>query len=306
MGLINKDECLKYLFDYKDGKIAKGLGIGCKLDEHIVFKRGQFVPVLGGDNVGKTYFMTWYMLSLSTQHGLKWGLWMDENSAGQVTRDLIQWYSGMRYEHLTKTQIEEHMHTVWNWFVFVDNRKSYTPDELLQVFETIEADGYFIDPFNQLNHDMNYENNIKFIRKLKRWCKIKQKTIYLSMHPVTASGRRGSVYPPNHMWEGQPSIPTKSDAEGGKIFANMADDWINVHRLTKMESMKYFTLIDIDKVKDRDTGGSVTMQDQPIMLFYNHGLGFTVDGVDPIKRTNENTNTSNSLNFLRVDNDLPF
>ncbi len=35
----------------------------------------------------------------------------------------------------------------------------------------------------------------------------------------------------------------QSMAEGGKIFANMCDDWINVHRLTKLESMQYFTLI---------------------------------------------------------------
>lgn len=307
MALISKEECLQYLLDYKDGKIAKGLGIGCRMDNHIVFKRGQFVPVLGGDNVGKTYFITWYQLALSTHHGLKWGLWMDENSAGQVTRDLIQWYSGMRYEVLTKFQIEEYMNKVWEWFTFVDNRRPYKPSELLEVFEKIDADGYFIDPLNQLDHDMNYESNIKFIRTVKRWCKTNKKTVYLSMHPVTSVGRKGGEYPKEHMWEFQPRIPNKSEAEGGKIFANMADDWINVHRLTKMESMKYFTLVDIDKIKDRDTGGSVTMQDEPIMLFYNNGLGFTVDGVDPIKRDgNTNTKVTNALNFYDIGSQLPF
>jgi hypothetical protein len=302
--IVKNEDSLKYLFDYKDGKISKGLGIGCKLDEHIVFKYGQFVPVLGGDNVGKTYFMTWYMLCLSVRHGLKWGLWMDENSAGQVTRDLIQWYSGVKFEHLSKTQIEDYANTVWQWFTFVDNKQPYTPTELLGVFEKIDANGYFIDPFNQLNHDMNYESNIKFIRMLKRWCKNNRKTVYLSMHPVSATGRKSYEYPDAHMWAGQPCIPNKSMAEGGKLFANMADDWINCHRLTKLESMKYFTMIDIDKVKDRDTGGSVTMQDEPILLHYNNGLGFVIEGINPLRKE-ENKPISN-LNFWNTNNEVPF
>ena len=305
MGLVNKDTCLKYLFDYKDGKIAKGLGLNCNLDQYLVFKRGQFVPVLGGDNVGKTYWVTWYMLALSTQHGLKWGLWMDENSAGQVCRDLIQWYTGKKYELLTKTEIQESLDIVFQWFSFVDNSVPYKPNDLLSEFEKIDADGYFADPFNQLDHDMNYDSNIKFIRTLKRWCKNNKKTVYLSMHPVSVSGRKFYEYPKEHKWEFQPCIPNKSMAEGEKLFANMADDWINVHRLAKMESMKYFTMIDIDKVKDRDTGGSITMTDEPIMFYYNHGLGFLIDGVDPIQRRGEIT-IKPLLPNDKFDDGLPF
>jgi hypothetical protein len=302
--VLSNGSARKYLHDYKEGKIAQGLGIGCKLDEHLRFKVGQYNGILGGDNVGKTYFMTWYMLALTTNHKLKWGIWMDENSKGQVLRDLIQMYSGIPFKNLSHEEIDLYNDYLEDYFFFIDNRQQYKPHDLLKEFESIPADGYFIDPFNQLDHDMNYESNIKFIRSLKRWCKINKKTAYLSMHPVTASGRKISEYPKGHDWEGQPMIPNKSMAEGGKIFANMCDDWINVHRLTKLESMQYFTLIDIDKIKDKDTGGTQTMSNSPLMFYYNHGLGFTIDAVNPIIREAQGLKPlEQNINF---DDKLPF
>lgn len=282
--ILTKDNARRYLHDYKDGRIAKGLGIGCDLDNYIRFKKGQYNGILGGDNTGKTYFMCWYMLCLSLKHKLRWGIWMDENSDGQVLRDMIQMISKTRIKDLTHDQIDFYVTILEPYFIFVNNQIPYTPDELLKVFEGIDADGFFIDPFNQLNHNMEYSSNIEFIRKLKRWCKTKRKTVYLSMHPVTSSGRKINEYPKGHDWEGQPMIPNKSMAEGGKIFANMADDWINVHRLPKLESMQFFTMIDIDKVKDKDTGGEQTKSGLPVMLYYNYGNGFIVNGIDPIKK----------------------
>lgn len=288
MAILRKGSSRQYLQDFRDGKIKQGLGLGCELDEYIRFKKRQFVGVLGSDNVGKTYFMEWYMLALSTQHNLKWCVWMDENSKGQVMRDLIQMYAGKPYMNMEQSAIDMFASEIEEWFTFVDNKESYTPDALLKIFEKEDADGFFIDPFNQLDHDMNYESNIKFIRKLKRWCKLKEKTVYLSMHPVTATGRKIGEYPHDHEWKGHQKIPNKSMAEGGKLFANMADDWINVHRLTKHPTMKFYTMIDIDKVKDKDTGGTQTEQDRPVLLHYNNGLAFRATGIDVIKR---NTNT---------------
>lgn len=286
-----------YLHDYKDGKIALGLGIGIGLDDNLRFKFGQFVGVLGSDNVGKSYWVLWYFLSLSVTNNLKWGIWMDENSKGQVLRDLIQIYAGVRFNSLTHEQINGYAHHIESYFTFIDNKQTYTPDKLLEQFALIQADGFFIDPFNQLDHDMEYSANIKFIRKLKMWCKQNRKTVYLSMHPVTSAGRKSAEYPKGHIWEFQPSVPNKSMAEGGKLFANMADDWINVHRLTKLNSMKDVTLIDIDKVKDKDTGGAPTMSSEPLMFFFNRGLGFTQNGKEPFKRVKEMSTMKPNNNF---------
>ena len=72
----------EYLDQYKEGNISLGLGIGCVLDDYIRFKRKQLNIVLGHDNVGKSYWMEWYFLALATNHGLKFTIWMGENSSG--------------------------------------------------------------------------------------------------------------------------------------------------------------------------------------------------------------------------------
>ena len=107
--LINKEEQLKYLFAFKEGKIKKGLEIGNELDKWFVHKpKGSFTVVVGMDNVGKTNFMLWYFLCLSVKHNVKWCIWSGENSAGQITRDLIQMYAQQKLnlllivQHLTK------------------------------------------------------------------------------------------------------------------------------------------------------------------------------------------------------------
>ena len=71
---------LKYLFDYKDGLIKQGLGLDIELDNYLRFKPKQLNIILGHDNVGKTYWINWYFLALTSKHGLKWCIWSGEKS----------------------------------------------------------------------------------------------------------------------------------------------------------------------------------------------------------------------------------
>ena len=71
--------------------------------------------------------------------------------------------------------------------------------------------------------------------------------------------------------------------EGGKSFLNRCDDFITIHRLVKHESMKYVTLISVDKIKDTDTGGQQTLLEEYIFCEFNRGLGFEIGGVNPLK-----------------------
>ena len=63
--LVNQNEIQQYLEDFHAGRIKQGLGIGCQLDDYLRFKPGSFNIILGHDNVGKTYWRTWYYLVLS-------------------------------------------------------------------------------------------------------------------------------------------------------------------------------------------------------------------------------------------------
>jgi len=72
--------------------------------------------------------------------------------------------------------------------------------------------------------------------------------------------------------------------EGGKSFLNRCDDFITIHRLVKHETMKYVTLISVDKIKDTDTGGKHTLLDEYIFCDFNRGLGFEIESVNPLSK----------------------
>ena len=77
----------------------------------------------------------------------------------------------------------------------------------------------------------------------------------------------------------------KDAIEGGKAFLNRCDDMFVIHRLVKHETMKFVTLVSVEKVKDTDTGGKITALDDFIMCDFNSGLGFTINGIDPLKNS---------------------
>lgn len=282
--MLSKGIHAKYLLDYKHGKIKQGLGIDCHLDKHIRFKPKQLNIILGHDNVGKSYFVFWYFLVLALKHDLKFCLWAGENQYGQVMRDLIQMYSGIPFKDLHDNQINNYYAFLEQYFDFIDNSKLYTPEQLLEEFNKTDADVCLIDPFTGLSRQYGYEGNYEFLNMARQFVNETGKTIYINTHPTSESGRQGNLFPKGHMWEGHLKPPMAAYVEGGKSFLNRCDDFITIHRLTKHESMKYVTLISVDKIKDRDTGGEQTLLEDYIFCDFNSGLGFELYGVNPLNK----------------------
>ena len=282
--MLSKGIHAKYLLDYKHGKIKQGLGIDCHLDKHIRFKPKQLNIILGHDNVGKSYFVFWYFLVLALKHDLKFCLWAGENQYGQVMRDLIQMYSGIPFKDLQDNQINNYYAFLEQYFDFVDNSRLYTPEQLLEEFNKTDADVCLIDPFTGLSRQYGYEGNYEFLNMARQFVNETGKTIYINTHPTSESGRQGNLFPKGHMWEGHLKPPMAAYVEGGKSFLNRCDDFITIHRLTKHESMKYVTLISVDKIKDRDTGGEQTLLEDYIFCDFNSGLGFELYGVNPLNK----------------------
>lgn len=315
--ILENGHSTQYLLDYKNGLIPKGLGLGIELDNYFVWKRGQFNIILGHDNVGKSYFILWYFLAIATNHNLTFTLFMDENYHGKVMRDLIQMYMGKKFDTLTDKEIRRGELKMESMFKFVDNTKRYTPDELIDIFKKSDTDNYLIDPFNALKTDMGYSSNYEVLNKLKQFSKL-GKTIFVNAHPSSASGRRQATYPDKHNWAGHVMSPLKSDIEGGKAFANKADDFIVIHRLTQHDTMWNLTMVEVVKVKDTDTGGKPTTLNIPILLDYNFGFGMKSQGIDCIKRPFETQNSAfkmfeesqrndiNPFKPIEHDNDAPF
>jgi hypothetical protein len=282
--ILNNGHSTQFLNDYRDGKIPFGLKLNCALDEYLVYKYNQLNIFLGHDNVGKSYFQLWYFLALATNHDLTFCLFCDENSAGKIMRDLVQMYSNKPFMDLNHKEIRRAELKIEHHFKFIDNTKRYEPNEVIDLYLKSDCTTLLIDPWNSLKTDLSYSSNYDVLNDLKMVTKEGKHSIFVNAHPTSASGRLGAVYPKDHNWKGQVRIPFKSDIEGGKAFANKADDFVVIHRLTSHPELWHFTMIEVAKIKDTDTGGKPTFADTPIMLDYNFGMGLTCNGVDVIKR----------------------
>ena len=302
----------KYLLDYKHGRIKKGLGIECPFDDFWRHKRKNLNIILGHDNVGKSYWIFFYFLNLALRHEQKICLYAGENQKGQILRDLIQMYSGKKFNEIEDNKILSYSAYLEQFFLFVPNNKIYRPEELLEIFEKSECDIGLIDPFTALKREYTYSGNYEFLNLARQFVNDTGMTIYINTHPTSESGRSGHLYPQGHEWSGMLKAPLKDHIEGGKSFLNRCCNMLVLHRLVKSESMKYYTMVSTEKIKDIDSGGGFTPIDQPILFEFNSGLGFKCQGVDPLydlrpeKIIYKNSDIFNNKSVEIPDKDLPF
>jgi hypothetical protein len=188
-------------------------------------------------------------------------------------------YYGVKFNQLTDTEIQRGSAYIENFFDFVDNSKLYKPQDLLDLFEESDADACLIDPFTGLDRDMTYEGNYRFLNIARKFTNTTKKTIYINTHPNSESGRNGNLYPDGE-WKGHLKPPLKDHVEGGKAFLNRCDDMFVIHRLIKHESMRFYTMFSSEKIKDTDTGGSISKLNEPLLFEFNYGLGFKIWDVD--------------------------
>lgn len=287
--IVEKDTSLQYLLDVRDGKIPEGLGLGSEfIDGYMRFKRGQMNMILGGDNVGKSYWFQWYALALSTHHNIKWTLWMGEDEVGETMINLVQMLSGKNFFHLQPHEIKKHFIRVENWFTFVDPSNVYTPDELLTLFKESNSDAFLIDPYTGLKRGYGHTDNYDFLNTVREFCNTAKKTVYISLHPSSESQRVSGQWGKGHSLEGYQKPPKKADAEGGQPFANRADDFLIIHRYAQHELFSEITEVHVRKNKRNRTGGKQTLMEHPIKFDFNRGLGFLVNGRDLINRPDPN------------------
>ena len=280
--ILKQGDSLQYLLDVKDGKIKQGLGLDCFLDEHLRFKPKQLNIILGHDNVGKTYWINWYFLTLALKHNLTFCIWSGENQKGQILRDMIQMYRGKPFKELSHSQISGDLAFLEQSFLFIDNAELYKPADILKLFLESGADVGLIDPFTGLDREMSFAGNYEFMNQARQFVNQTGMTIYINTHPNTESGRTGNLYADGDL-KGHLKAPLKDHIEGGKAFLNRCDDMIVIHRLIKHETLKYKTWVQVEKVKDMETGGKHTGMDEPVVCDFNKGIGFEIHGKDPLK-----------------------
>ena len=298
--ITSQNDINQYLQDYHAGKISKGLDTGLlKLDNSIRFKKGQLTIINGLDNVGKTIWILWYFLTLSRKHGLKWTIYSGENKAGQLVRQLIQFYSGKYLNRMDLSEVMRLEIEISKYFKFIDNSNFYKSKDLFKIFADSESDGCLIDPFTGMDREYTHAANYDFLNECRSFCNVTDKSVYVNTHVTSAAARR--VYGEGHDYAGYSTPPTKSESEGGQPFGNRTDDFITIHRLVGHPSRKFTTEVYIRKIKDTETGGMVSSIDDPLDFEFNSGLGFTMDGQNILNQTKID---DNKLSVLPLSNDF--
>lgn len=278
--LADKRKINDYIQMVIDGTLPVGLetGVSC-LDSNFRFKRGNFNVIGGHDNVGKTFVIMFLLMKSAKLHGWKWFIVSVENSAGSLTRMLVEFYFKTAIKFLIASQIKEAMDFIENHFDIVDNQNSYTYLDVLAMSEKLhhakKIDGVFIDPYNALELDEtllrtygDHNYHYRVTSEFRNFTKKHDCCIYLNCHAVTEALRRtwSKDNAPDAEVVGHAMPPKKSDIEGGGKFANRADDFLIIHRYTQHKSLYRVTEIHVVKTKETETGGKNTPLSEPVKL----------------------------------------
>ena len=260
-------------------KIPLGLGLGIDLDINLRFKRASFNIVLGHANVGKTYWVLWYLLCLAKKHNLKHLIYSAENSVNGLKRNLIELYAGCKIKDMVPKQLENCKNFIELHFDFIDAQKAWTIEEFMKEVQVLgDYDTLMIDPHNSFlkpkfanAHDLDYE----MATKLRLFAKKTNTSIYMCVHAATEALRKTNK---SGDYEGMPQAPNMADAEGGGKWGNRADDFIVIHRYPTHPNSWMFTEVHVKKVKETETGGKPTFAAEPVMFRLHNGTQFLNEG----------------------------
>jgi hypothetical protein len=260
-------------------KIPLGLGLGIDLDINLRFKRASFNIVLGHANVGKTYWVLWYLLCLAKKHNLKHLIYSAENSVNGLKRNLIELYAGCKIKDMQSKQLENCKNFIESHFDFIDAQKAWTIEEFMKEVQVLgDYDTLMIDPHNSFlkpkfanAHDLDYE----MATKLRLFAKKTNTSIYMCVHAATEALRKTHK---SGDYEGMPQAPNMADAEGGGKWGNRADDFIVIHRYPMHPNSWMYTEVHIKKCKETETGGKPTFASSPVMFRLHNGTQFLNEG----------------------------
>lgn len=277
----NNDEFLELL---RRNEVPIGKGIGIELDEYLRFKEASFNIILGHANVGKTYFVLYYLLCLSVKHDLKHLIYSAENTVVGMKRNLIELFMGKKIIELTENELQTAKNFIELHFDFIDSSKALTIEDFMKgVQELGDYDVLMIDPHNSFlrpKHSNAHEYDYEMATKLRLFAKKTNTTIYLCIHAATEALRKTHK---DGDYEGHPMPPNMADAEGGGKWGNRADDFLVIHRYVADPLNWMYTHVHVRKVKETETGGKPTPLNQGVLFKYEYGTGFTCAGINPLK-----------------------
>ena len=270
---------------YIDGSFQRGLQTGYKeLDEHFLFKEGEFNALIGHANTGKSWWVWWMTVVASYHYGWRWIYYCTENKTRQIKKKLIEFYCDQKIQDIEPASYVEAKAWVEEMFSFIRIDKDYSAYDLLDFAKVLmdekEYKGFMIDPYNSLSadkmrmkevggnrHEYDYSVSTEFVK----FCDKYNISIWLCAHPMTEALRR--KHGNGHNYAGHPMPPEASDMEGGGKWINRVTGFfVVIHRYIYHDTDWRYTRVEIKKVKDVETGGKTTKYDEPIEFQLNKDM----------------------------------
>jgi len=273
---------------FNNGKV-KGLSSGYPgLDSHYTFRMGEFDVFTGIPGHGKTSFCFQLMMNGSMLYGWKWGVFSPENyPIGELYETLVEMYIGKTsdIESTYRMTIEEYkrgISFVNKHFFVVYPEDSFALDNVLDRFKHLVLrkgiKGVLVDPFNQIDHNMNGLSEALYVAEtlntIRRFTKNYHLKFIVVAHPITMRSDKGGM---------DNEVPTAYRIAGGSNWYNKADNIITVHRPNPKDFRNTDVDIHVQKIKFQKlvgvpTGAPVKLKyDRPSNRFLNY------DGTYPLR-----------------------
>lgn len=218
---------------FRNGK-ARGETTHFKsIDPHFTWKKGEMIFATGYPGHGKTELVLNLMIAKSMHSGWKWVIFSPENyPVDEIYDTIIHGYIGKSVDPsysncMSEEDYEKGMDFVEKHFIAIEPHVDPTPEIILQYFEyVIKTDGVngcFLDPWNQMMHDMpNREDQYlsNHFTKIKRFTQKHNQCFIIIAHAKTPMpGQDGNV-----------PVPQAFSISGGSMWNNKGDIVMAVHR----------------------------------------------------------------------------
>jgi len=216
-----------------------------------------------------------------------WDIFSAENSIGSLKVKIAQFLTGVNIFKIPELQLHRTFDEMSEMFNFIRNDRLFDAKQILEVSSGTKSNGLLIDPYNSLKGmglgNNKHEEDYEICALMRIFCKQTHKSLYVNTHLVTEAARK--KFPKDHVNEGHLMPPEKADTEGGQKFANRADDFISIHRMTQHATAFNVTEVHVRKVKETLTGGSVTPREAPLLFTMQDYCKFTIGGNNVLETT---------------------
>ncbi len=295
------------------GNIEMGKSLGyTDLDDYFVYKQGWFYCFNGFPNVGKTSFILWLAFILAKLYDITFTIYSGENSPRSLKIKVMQFYADRQVKNMSPDLKKESLDWVEKHFQFVDNSRTYTGREIMDIFETCTSHVCVLDPFTSMKRERNsrashYDVVDDLTTDMQAFTRRTGKSLWVNLHSDTESSRQREK-------DGQPRAPRPQDTLMGMVWWAKCDTFSTIHRMVYDAERWMYTMFWVRKERETETGGRPSEADNPIVFrlepggcsFVNELGEYPARGVRAMKEVKQFVP---NINFYEVDkssDDTPF